>query len=69
MSNDLTGEKPSMHPGEQVTIADPDHPWFGEKGKLIEFGPYGLRCLNLSGWVVELTGGHRTYARPSQVKP
>lgn len=59
----------SLIDGMTVTISDKDHPWADERGKLISYGPYGLKCLNLEGWLIELTGGHRTYAKPSQVKP
>lgn len=59
----------SLIDGMTVTIADKEHPWAGERGELISYGSYGLPCLNLEGWLIELDTGHRTYAKSSQVKP
>lgn len=55
-----------MKPGDSVVIKDPNHPWFGEKGKLESFGRYGLSCLSLEGWLINLAG-HRTYAKEEQL--
>ena len=54
--------------GETVLIRlDSDHPWSGESGTLISYSPYGLKCLSLKGWLIELRGGHRTYGKPQDL--
>ena len=54
--------------GMTVLISDKNHPWYGEKGELVSYGKYGLECLNLEGWLIQLAMGNRTYAKASQVK-
>ena len=49
------------NPGDRVLISN-SHPHSGSVGTLIEYGPYGLSFLNLTGWKIKGDGGVEFYA-------
>lgn len=57
-----------LQPGDQVRIVG-KHPWQGETGQLVSYGPYGLDFLKLEGWLVKLDNGTECYAKASAVAP
>src|ERR1700728_5011970 len=56
-----------MKPGDEILITDREHAWFGKRGLLESYGAYGLPCLNLKGWLINIGVGQRTYAKSEQI--
>lgn len=54
--------------GIRAAIVEPRHPWHGEIGTLIEYGPYGPKSLGMTGWKLRLPNGFETYARPRELQ-
>ena len=57
-----------LQAGDQVRIVG-EHPWQGTSGRLVSYQPYGLRFLNLEGWLVALDNGIECYAQSAELAP